>query len=136
MLRPQPLQYRRANQPLLRLAHVRLSLCFDQWLVNQEQRLITCDLVGSRFNQPIGPHRKIAWRQLDLGRVKAAAKKLGGTINDAVLTMVSGAIGATLRHQGESVPRDGLELSLQRRRNAPAVDLGFAHLVHALQCSA
>jgi len=60
------------------------------------------------FNQPIGPHRKIAWRQLDLGRVKAAAKKLGGTINDAVLTMVSGAIGATLRHQGESVPRDGL----------------------------
>ena len=25
------------------------------------------------FNQPIGPHRKIAWRQLDLDRVKAAA---------------------------------------------------------------
>jgi WS/DGAT/MGAT family acyltransferase len=60
------------------------------------------------FNQPIGPHRKIAWRQLDMGRVKAAAKRLGGTINDAVLTMVSGAIGATLRHQGETVPRDGL----------------------------
>jgi diacylglycerol O-acyltransferase len=60
------------------------------------------------FNQSIGPHRKIAWRQLDLARVKAAAKRLGGTVNDAVLTMVSGALATTLRHQGESLPRDGL----------------------------
>ena len=60
------------------------------------------------FNRPIGPHRQLAWRHLDLARVKAVAKHLGGTVNDVVLTMVSGALGATLRHQGEDVPRDGL----------------------------
>jgi len=60
------------------------------------------------FNRPIGPHRQIAWRQLDLARVKAVARRLGGTVNDAVLTMVSGALGAALRHRGEPVPREGL----------------------------
>jgi len=60
------------------------------------------------FNRPIGPHRQIAWRHFDLGTVKAVARRLGGTVNDVVLTMVSGALGATLRNQGESVPREGL----------------------------
>ena len=60
------------------------------------------------FNRPIGPHRRIAWRHLDLDRVKAVARRLGGTVNDVVLTIVSGALGATLRHRGESTPRDGL----------------------------
>src|SRR6185436_9525709 len=40
--------------------------------------------------------------------VKAVARRLGGTINDVVLTIVSGALGGTLRHQGEPTPRDGL----------------------------
>ena len=60
------------------------------------------------FNRAIGPHRQIASRLVDLARVKAVAKRLGGTVNDAVLTMVSGALGATLRHRGEAVPREGL----------------------------
>jgi WS/DGAT/MGAT family acyltransferase len=60
------------------------------------------------FNRPIGPHRQIAWRQLDLARVKAVAKRLGGTVNDAVLAMVSGALATTLRHRGEAVPRESL----------------------------
>jgi WS/DGAT/MGAT family acyltransferase len=60
------------------------------------------------FNRPIGPHRQIAWRHFELDVVKAVARRLGGTVNDAVLTMVSGALGATLRHHGEAVPREGL----------------------------
>ena len=56
------------------------------------------------FNQPVGPHRQLAWGQFDLGRVKAIARRLGGTVNDVVLTVVSGAIGGALRRRGEQVP--------------------------------
>jgi diacylglycerol O-acyltransferase len=56
------------------------------------------------FNRPVGPHRQLAWGQFDLGRVKAIARRLGGTVNDVVLTVVSGAIGGALRHRGERVP--------------------------------
>lgn len=51
----------------------------------------------SRFNAPIGPHRRVAWMALDLERVRRMKQQLGGTVNDVVLTAVSGAIGATLR---------------------------------------
>jgi WS/DGAT/MGAT family acyltransferase len=60
------------------------------------------------FNREIGPHRHVAWRQHDLAVVKTVARRLGGTVNDVVLTMVSGALGATLRRNGEPVPREPL----------------------------
>jgi WS/DGAT/MGAT family acyltransferase len=60
------------------------------------------------FNREIGPHRRVAWRQHDLAVVKAVARRFGGTVNDVVLTMVSGALGATLRRRGETVPREPL----------------------------
>jgi WS/DGAT/MGAT family acyltransferase len=60
------------------------------------------------FNREIGPHRHVAWHQRDLAVVKAMARRLGGTVNDVVLTVVSGALGATLRRHGEPVPREPL----------------------------
>ena len=60
------------------------------------------------FNCPIGPHRRIAWQHFELDRVKTVSRRLGGTVNDIVLTIVSGALGATLRRRGEPTPRDGL----------------------------
>jgi diacylglycerol O-acyltransferase len=60
------------------------------------------------FNRPIGPHRDVAWRDVDLATVKAVARRLGGTVNDVVLTVVSGALGAALRASGEPVPGDPL----------------------------
>ena len=60
------------------------------------------------FNRPIGPHRQLAWRHFDLAAVKAVARRLGGTVNDAVLTIVSGALAGALRRRGEAVPQDGL----------------------------
>jgi WS/DGAT/MGAT family acyltransferase len=62
----------------------------------------------AHFNQPIGPHREIAWLELELAHVKSLARTLGGTVNDVVLTAVSGAIGAALRQRGEPVPGEPL----------------------------
>ncbi|NLT07832.1 MAG: wax ester/triacylglycerol synthase family O-acyltransferase [Solirubrobacterales bacterium] len=63
---------------------------------------------SSPYNAPIGPHRRFAWVRADLGDVKAIKDALGGTVNDVVLTAVSGALGRQLRRRGHST--EGLEL--------------------------
>jgi len=40
----------------------------------------------------IGPHRRFDWLEMDLNRIKAIKSALGGTINDAVLAIVTGAL--------------------------------------------
>src|SRR4029450_9954179 len=54
------------------------------------------------------PPRQAAWPPFDLASVKAIAHRLGGTLNDVVLTVVSGAVGAALRIRGETVPGEPL----------------------------
>jgi WS/DGAT/MGAT family acyltransferase len=54
----------------------------------------------SPFNVPIGPHRRYAWVDADLAEFKAIKDALGGTVNDAVLTVVSLALGRHLRRRG------------------------------------
>jgi WS/DGAT/MGAT family acyltransferase len=49
---------------------------------------------------PIGPHRRYTWVDADLGQFKAAKDALGGTVNDAVLTVVTLALGRHLRREG------------------------------------
>jgi WS/DGAT/MGAT family acyltransferase len=44
------------------------------------------------INQPLGPHRRIDWRDLELSRVRAVKDRLGGTVNDVVLATVAGAL--------------------------------------------
>jgi WS/DGAT/MGAT family acyltransferase len=44
------------------------------------------------LNQPIGTHRRVDWRSLDLAEVKDLKKRLDGTVNDVVLTVVAGAM--------------------------------------------
>ncbi len=46
----------------------------------------------TRFNRPIGPHRRVEWCALDLGAVKQVKSALGGTVNDVVLATVAGAL--------------------------------------------
>ena len=53
----------------------------------------------SPLNVRIGPHRRFAWVEADLSAFKAIKNALGGTINDVVLTAVTGALRAHLiRH--------------------------------------
>src|SRR5439155_17727859 len=54
----------------------------------------------SVFNVDIGPHRRFTWVQGDLAEFKAIKNSLGGTVNDVVLAVVSGALGRYLRRNG------------------------------------
>jgi WS/DGAT/MGAT family acyltransferase len=58
---------------------------------------------SSPYNVPIGSHRRFAWVEADLGRVKAIKRALGGTVNDVVLAAVTGALRAHLLARGERV---------------------------------
>lgn len=53
---------------------------------------------------PIGPHRGVAFAEVDLAELAAGAKIAGGTVNDALLAAVVAATATTLRTAGESVP--------------------------------
>ena len=60
------------------------------------------------LNVPIGPHRRVRWVQSRLSDFKEIKDELGGTVNDAVLAVVAGALGRWLRTRG--VRTEGLEL--------------------------
>jgi diacylglycerol O-acyltransferase / wax synthase len=63
---------------------------------------------SSPYNKSIGPHRRFTWVRAELRDVKAIKNELGGTVNDVVLSVVSGGLGRQLRRRG--VNTDGLEL--------------------------
>jgi diacylglycerol O-acyltransferase len=60
------------------------------------------------LNVDIGPHRRYAVVRQELADYKLVKDKLGGTVNDVVLTVVSGALARWLRSRG--VRTEGLEL--------------------------
>jgi WS/DGAT/MGAT family acyltransferase len=62
----------------------------------------------SPLNVPIGPHRRYTWVDADLARFKAIKSRLGGTVNDVVLTSVALGLGRWMRGRGEDT--DGLVL--------------------------
>ena len=57
----------------------------------------------SPLNVPIGTHRRFAWVDGDLQQFKDIKTALGGTVNDAVLTVVTGALRAHLIRRGHDV---------------------------------
>ncbi len=63
---------------------------------------------SSVFNVEIGPHRRLAMVQADLGDLKRVKDAHGGTVNDVILSIVAGALGKYLRARGHDTA--GLEL--------------------------
>ena len=57
----------------------------------------------SPLNVRIGPHRRFAWVDGDLQTFKAIKNALGGTVNDVVLTVVSGALRTHYLEHGYDV---------------------------------
>jgi len=55
------------------------------------------------LNRPIGPHRRFDWTGVDLADAKAVKNTLGGTLNDVVLTVVTGALHTFLRRRRVNV---------------------------------
>lgn len=60
------------------------------------------------FNVEIGPHRRFAIAQTDLGELKRVKDAHGGTVNDVILSIVAGALGNYLRARGHAT--EGLEM--------------------------
>ena len=60
------------------------------------------------LNAPIGSHRRYTWSRGKLEDFKRVKNVLGGTVNDVVLTVVSGALRQWLHDRG--IKTDGLEL--------------------------
>ncbi|HWM64430.1 MAG TPA: wax ester/triacylglycerol synthase family O-acyltransferase [Solirubrobacterales bacterium] len=60
------------------------------------------------LNQPIGPHRRFTWARSELATFKRIKDSLGGTVNDVVLAVVTGAVRKWLHQRG--VRTEGLEL--------------------------
>jgi diacylglycerol O-acyltransferase len=68
----------------------------------------------------IGPHRRFDWLDIELERLRVIRKRLGGTVNDVVLTVVTGALRRYLALHGDQVDalhdvRALVPVSLQRR---------------------
>ncbi len=60
------------------------------------------------LNEEIGPHRRYVWSRSELATFKGIKDALGGTVNDVVLAVVTGALRRWLH--GRGVRTEGLEL--------------------------
>ncbi|HMS61633.1 MAG TPA: wax ester/triacylglycerol synthase family O-acyltransferase [Solirubrobacteraceae bacterium] len=74
------------------------------------------------LNVEIGPHRRYRVVQADLADFKLIKDELGGTVNDVVLAVVSGALREWLRSRG--VRTEGLELRALVPVSVRAADAG------------
>ena len=73
------------------------------------------------LNVKVGPHRRYTWVDAELSALQRVKDSLGGTVNDAVLAVVAGALGRFLRHRG--VDTEGLQL----RALVPVLVRGEGH---------
>jgi len=72
------------------------------------------------LNTAIGPHRRFDWAEIDLGLVKEIRTSLGGTVNDVVLAVLTGALRRFLHRRGAQT--DALEFRAMLPVNVRAVD--------------
>jgi diacylglycerol O-acyltransferase / wax synthase len=63
--------------------------------------LVQSGVPPTRFNEPIGPHRRVRYLDLPLDEVKAAKVASGTKLNDIVLAVVAGGLRRYLDRHGE-----------------------------------
>jgi WS/DGAT/MGAT family acyltransferase len=51
------------------------------------------------LNREVGPHRRFDWLNMDLAELKSIRRALGGSLNDVVLTIVTGAVRRFFTHR-------------------------------------
>jgi diacylglycerol O-acyltransferase len=105
--------FHRAFEPLTAVAQVRRALRDPrgtaQALTTSALGLGEAIAAGFRpaspspLNVEIGPHRRFDWTSMDLAALKQIRGKLGGTLNDAVLAIVAGALRKFFHRRGVAV---------------------------------
>jgi diacylglycerol O-acyltransferase / wax synthase len=63
--------------------------------------LVQSGVPPTRFNEPIGPHRRVRYLDIPLDEVKAAKVASGTKLNDIVLAVVAGGLRRYLDRHGE-----------------------------------
>ncbi|WP_417545099.1 WS/DGAT/MGAT family O-acyltransferase [Marinobacter sp.] len=80
------------------------------------------------LKSPLSGRKEVAWAEpLDLAEVKACAKALGGTINDALLCAATGALHRHFKASKEVIPDCGIRVAVPfnlRPLNQPIETLG------------
>ncbi len=83
-----------------------LSIGTQSGLLQRAARVVSDFVTNPVMTAPwnaglVGPHRRLAWTKQSFGEIREIRRALGGTINDVVLTVVSGAIADYLEGRGE-----------------------------------
>jgi WS/DGAT/MGAT family acyltransferase len=81
------------------------------------------------LNRPIGPHRRFAWHEIELDRVRRLRHHLDGTINDVILTVVAGALRSFLLRRGASLEGYDYRVMVPVDMRRPDEDPGAADRV-------
>ncbi|MEV6715401.1 wax ester/triacylglycerol synthase domain-containing protein [Lentzea sp. NPDC051208] len=76
------------------------------------------------LNQPTGPRRQQTTARASVSRLHAAAHRYGGTVNDALLTAVTGALDTVLTGRGEHLDELVVSIPVSTRRSTTAAHLG------------
>jgi WS/DGAT/MGAT family acyltransferase len=84
-------------------------------------RAAPCSLLGRT-----GKHNRLAVARVDVHRLHDAAHTGGGTVNDALLAAIAGALESLLERRGESVETLALAVMVTARRSVTAEELGNA----------
>ncbi|MGW4213551.1 wax ester/triacylglycerol synthase domain-containing protein [Lentzea sp. NPDC004789] len=82
--------------------------------------------LGTRcsLNQPTGPRRQQTMARTSMSRLHTAAHRCEGTVNDAFLTAVMGALGTVLARRGDHVEELIVSIPVSTRRSTTAAHLG------------
>jgi WS/DGAT/MGAT family acyltransferase len=81
---------------------------------------------------PLGKHRRLATVGLPLDELKAVKSAIGGTVNDVVLTAVSGGLRALLVGRGEAPPAGGLRAMVPVNVRAAEEGLALGNRISSL----
>jgi diacylglycerol O-acyltransferase / wax synthase len=76
------------------------------------------------LNRPVGRERRLAVARADLEAVRTVAHAHGATVNDVMLTAVTGALRTLLRHRGERVDRFVVSIPASARTTTTVSRLG------------
>jgi diacylglycerol O-acyltransferase len=86
------------------------------------------------FNKPITPHRRIAFRSVDLDTVKAVKKVFGVSVNDVVMAMCAGALRRWLADH-DALPAQPLVAMIPVSVRDPAAAGALGNKVSAMLAS-